>query len=818
MRAFQLSLLCSVAFGVNLASLTLPINLTRVLLAPAAAQPVEVRKAEADQLLLQGIQQYQASQFQEALQLWEQALQAYRGVNDRSGEAYVLNNLGEAYRSLSQYSKAIEYYQQALPLFRALDDSNGEAMTLNNWGLAYFSLSQYQKAIDYHQQAMLVYQTLGDRNGQATALVSLGITHTELGQYQQAIEFGQQALLIYQALDNSRGEAIALANLGFASLALNQYQQAIEYYQQALPLTQGLHDRDGEATVTVNLGIAYSALNQPQKAIEYYQQVLPIFQQIGNRDGEAKVLANLGNVYLSLEQLHQAIEYYQRALPIYRTIGNLKDEANILNNIGFSFLKLNQYTAAEKILSDALVILQSIRDPNLSDTNRISLFDTQAATYMFLQQALIAQNTPEKNLKALEVSEQARARSLVESLSNRLAQSNLTISSSAPDLAGIRRIAQQQNVTLVQYSVIDTAFGDPALYIWIVKPSGEISFQSVDLSQLQQPLADLVTFSRTAIGARGRSDDATIAVRLSPAAQQKQDAEQKQVLKQLYQLLIQPIKSDLPTNVNDHVVFIPQGNLFLVPFAALLDDNNSYLIEQHTLFTAPSIQVLDLARQSSQPLGSLDPNQVLVVGNPTMPKVWNPNRSEQTQLPSLPGSEAEAEAIAQQFGTQPLLSDQATEATVTQRMQTAQIIHLATHGLLDYGDPDESGVLDAPGAIALAADASHDGLLTARELYQMNLKADLVVLSACDTGRGRITGDGVVGLSRSLIQAGVPSLVVSLWKVPDESTAYLMRQFYQNLQNSLDKAQALRQAMLETMQKYPEPIHWAAFTLIGEAD
>jgi CHAT domain-containing protein len=93
-----------------------------------------------------------------------------------------------------------------------------------------------------------------------------------------------------------------------------------------------------------------------------------------------------------------------------------------------------------------------------------------------------------------------------------------------------------------------------------------------------------------------------------------------------------------------------------------------------------------------------------------------------------------------------------------------------------------------------------------------------VVLSACDTGRGRITGDGVVGLSRSLIQAGVPSLVVSLWKVPDESTAYLMQQFYQNLQNSPDKAQALRQAMLDTMQQYPQPIDWAAFTLIGAAD
>ena len=150
------------------------------------------------------------------------------------------------------------------------------------------------------------------------------------------------------------------------------------------------------------------------------------------------------------------------------------------------------------------------------------------------------------------------------------------------------------------------------------------------------------------------------------------------------------------------------------------------------------------------------------------------------------------------------------------KLPDARIIHLATHGLLD----DFIG-LGIPGAIALAPDGTgklNDGLLTASEIFDLKLNAELVVLSACDTGRGKITGDGVIGLSRSLITAGVPSIIVSLWSVPDAPTADLMTKFYRNFQQTGNKAQALRQAMLTTIETHPNPKDWAAFTLIGEAE
>jgi len=163
------------------------------------------------------------------------------------------------------------------------------------------------------------------------------------------------------------------------------------------------------------------------------------------------------------------------------------------------------------------------------------------------------------------------------------------------------------------------------------------------------------------------------------------------------------------------------------------------------------------------------------------------------------------------------------------QLPAARLVHLATHGLLEYDGGAALTGLDVPGAIALAPDLlssaqmntdsqAGNGLLTSRDILNLRLNASLVVLSACDTGRGRITGDGVIGLSRAFITAGVPSVIVSLWSVPDAPTAQLMTSFYQNLQTQPDKASALRQAMLATMQDYPQPLDWAAFTLIGEAE
>jgi CHAT domain-containing protein len=282
-------------------------------------------------------------------------------------------------------------------------------------------------------------------------------------------------------------------------------------------------------------------------------------------------------------------------------------------------------------------------------------------------------------------------------------------------------------------------------------------------------------------------------------------------LKTLHQVLIAPIADQLPTDPTQRVIFIPQGALFLVPFAALQAPDGKYLIERHTLLTAPSIQTLALTRQQKRQRKQQPSGKKLIVGNPVMPKLVLTAGTAPVQLSALPGAEQEAKALSQLFQQPVLIGSQATETTVKAQMPQARLIHLATHGIFD----DQVGLNSG---IALTATSTDDGLLTAAELFELKLQADLVVLSACDTGRGEITGDGVIGLSRSLISAGVPSVIVSLWAVPDSPTASLMVRFYRNLEQNPDKAQALRQAVLQVKESYPNVQDWAAFTLIGEAD
>jgi CHAT domain-containing protein len=218
-----------------------------------------------------------------------------------------------------------------------------------------------------------------------------------------------------------------------------------------------------------------------------------------------------------------------------------------------------------------------------------------------------------------------------------------------------------------------------------------------------------------------------------------------------------------------------------------------------------------------------------------MPRIVKVVGDSPEQLEPLPNAEQEAKEIAMLLNSQAIIGNQATEEAIVKQMPDKRIIHLATHGLLDassYGGffgaialapSGKENILPSAGVSltrlsGTKEETTDDGLLTAGEILKLKLNAELVALSACETGRGEVTGDGVIGLSRSLFAAGVPSVIVSLWAVPDAPTAFLMTNFYKNLQKQPDKAQALRQAMLTTMKQHPNPRNWAAFTLIGEAE
>jgi len=785
----------------------LPLNLSAIfqlnfsstlLGSTALAQRIDNIQANPDELLPASLEKSRTRQFQKKLYFGGQAFADYQQTGDRQGGATSLNNLGLIYNNLAEYERAIDFYRQSLTIAREIGDRQGEATSLNNLGNAYNNLAEYEEAIDFYRPSLVIARETGDRQSEAVSLGNLGNAYNNLEEYERAIDFYRQSLVIAREIGDRQSEAASLNNLGNAYNNLAEYEQAIDFYQQSLVIAREIDDRQSEATFINNLGKVYALLEEDSKAKDFYKQSLVIAREIDDRQGEVASLNNLGLIYNNLEEYEQAIDFYKQSLVITILIDDDLGLANSLNNIGLAFKNSGNLTKAKESFSQAINLLEKIRElQGTKDAWKVSIFEQQAHTYALLQEVLVAQN---QHQKALEISERGRVRALVElSLRKLSPPPQEQFIPPSPNIAKIKKIAQEQNATLVEYSLVS----NNQIYIWVISPTGEINFRSVDFPK-NISLQELIKISRTSIAARGRG--------VKDSTPKKIDT--INYLRELHQLLIEPIADLLPSNPEERLIFIPHKELFVVPFAALQDADYIYMIEKHTILTAPSIQALSLTRQHQKRVRNFS-GEALVVGDPLMPQ-----QQEREKFRPLPGAKKEAEKIAAILGTKPITGAEATETAIVQKMANAGVIHLATHGLLD--DIDSS-----PGAIVLAPSAQEDGFLTTNEIMERfglantsPLQAELVVLSACDTGRGEIKGEGVIGLSRSFIAAGVPTIVVSLWKVPDAATEELMTDFYTNLyEKKLDNAQAMRQAMLNAINGgNPDPSAWAAFTVIGEAE
>lgn len=754
----------------------------------------------------------------EAQAYFEQGLSAYRAGNLR---------------------QAIQLWEQALSLSNTPQQ---QAQTLGNLAIAYYETGQYLTALQTNKTALDIFAELNNQAAVGQVQANLGNVYEALGDYERAIAAYQASLTIARSTGNRAAEGVSIGNLGYIHSVQGDQAAALTAYEQSLAIARAVGDLEGESHRLLNMGIAHHALEQIDQAIQFYQQGLDVAHAIDHLPLEARILGHLGTAAADQSDYERAIAYFEQSLEIAKALHDPKLTAITLNNLGHTLLAANQLDAAVIRLQEAIEQLDQLR-LSLEDTYNVSVFDTQIYTYNLLTQVLVAQNQP---AAALEIAEAGRARAFSDLLANRF---NPAIQAKATEaeplapfsVAEIQQVAQQANATLVEYLLVPAEEfrvqgkqrgRTASIYIWVIQPDGQIHFRQQDIDPQAVQLKDLVRLSRTSLG-RDRGGLGIVAINETdfqttdtalPTASLRADH-----LQSLHQVLIAPIQDLLPQDPDERVVFIPQGDLFLVPFPALKTETGDYLIQYHTILTAPSIQVLSLTHQQSnfrqatrQATGSargrFNPQEMLIVGNPEMPMVWNPNLGGTEQLAPLAGAEQEALDIAAFFEVDALTGQAASERVIKDQISTAQIVHFATHGLLEYGNLQNSGIHDVPGAIALAPGDGQDGLLTSAEILdELSLQADLVVLSACDTGRGDITGDGVIGLSRSLIGAGAASVVVSLWAVPDTPTAELMVHFYEEMKQGSDKAQALRQAMLSTMNSHPSPRDWAAFTLIGDA-
>ncbi len=745
-------------------------------------------------------------------------------VDFAGGDADVFS-LGEAAYKDGDFPSALGHFQDALEIYTESGDQVRMARMLTRIADTHTNLGNYADATITYRKSIQLRENLGDTGGLIVSYGNLSNLYQQIGQLDAAKEAIETALVKQAEYNSGSGgfdfdtnplfafldQGDLENNLALVELQLGNYDAAIASAESALERlkkTRGvfesglLGDQRRIAGTRLSLSIIGDVrLKQGSaaEALTYFQTALTLAEELEDQAAIATSLTYIGDAQRQLEHHDQAIATYDQALTIHEKIGNKKGVGSTLHSKGISLLSQDKLSESETVLLEAIEVWEALR-PGLQDEYKVSLSELQNETFKTLQQVLIAQG---KTSEALAIAERGRARAFIELLATNFKDN--PPSTEPPTVEGLQAIATEQDSTLVEYSIT----GDD-LNIWVINPAGDIEFQQVNIAN--QNLDELVQASR----------DGMFIEPYYPVDE----------LQALHEILIAPITEFLPTDENQKVVFIPQGSLFLVPFVALLDAEERYLIQDHTILTSPSIQALELTRQQKSANAAQKPEHNLIAGFPRDPEaakdlvLGNPEMPVNLQtgatLSPLSGAEEEALNIADFLKADAITGKQATKDNIIQDISAARIVHIATHGLLE----DVAG-LGTPGALALAPTETDLGYLTSNEILNLQLVADLVVLSACDTAQGDIKSDGVIGLSRSFIAAGTPSIIVTLWKIPDDSTAFLMQEFYQQLEQSGDKAIALRQAMLATLLEFADdpddpafwatPNLWAAPTLIGES-
>ncbi len=395
-----------------------------------------------------------------ALEVYNQALPLLRAVGDTGVEATVLNNMGLALETLGEIQKALDHYNQSLPLFRARGNRRSEAIALINMGAAYVTLGELQKGLEHYNQGrsvlveagdkrmegialnnlgnvyrsfgemqkalehlhigLSIMREVGDRQSEAGITNNIGTVYQMLGELEKALEYRNQALQLYRATKNRYEEAETLRSIGTVYSDMGDMQKALDFYNQALPLLQAADDKRQVAVALNNIGTAYRGLNQLQKALDHYNQSLALRRTVGDRLGEASTLNELGQVYRPLGELQKSSESYSQALALAQSVGDRQTEAAVLRNI--AFLKRDEGKLPEALsdIERAIGLLEFIRVRAGDQDNRVSFSAAVSDYHEFYIDLLMRMHAADPraghDVVALSVSEQSRARSLLELL------------------------------------------------------------------------------------------------------------------------------------------------------------------------------------------------------------------------------------------------------------------------------------------------------------------------------------------------------------------------------------------------------------------
>jgi CHAT domain-containing protein/tetratricopeptide (TPR) repeat protein len=847
----------------------------------ALAESLEEKDTVAMLLAGLGGALFSQGDYDQALEYQQRSLT----LAESSGNKYVvvrmLDGLGSISDHQGNYTKALEYYQKSLTLAEALGDKPSIAATLHNLGNVHYRQGSFIRALEWYQKSLVESEALEDKNGMAMALLSIGSIHRLQGNGAQALERYRQVLPLAEAAGAKSVIGRTLAAIGEIYETQDDYIQALEYYKKALTLAETSGDKELISESLGLFGWSYKSRGDYARAMEYYRKSLALAEASGNKGLILRMLKDIGEVHQKQGDHARALENAGRSIALARQIGELSMLWSAQLVAGRSYRAINQLTQARQSFAEAIATIEGLRaEVAGNELEQQRFFENKLAPYQAMIELLVAENQP---VEAFTYAERAKARTLLDvlrrgrvdiakamvpqeqererSLNNQLVSLNTQISRenqrSQPDAARLNDLQARLQKARLEYEAFQTALF--AAHKELKAQRGEAQpltvAQAADLlpddqsALLEFAVMDERTFlfvlTRARSGAQGPVELKTYPVEIKRAeidsrvarfrdALAKGSPGFRQPARELYDLLLRPAAAQLKGRTA--IVIAPDGPLWELPFQALESAPNHYLLEDCAIAYAPSLTALrEMNRLQERNRGSAQTPALLAFGNPALGKrtiARSKSVLMDEKLDPLPEAERQVNALKQIYGpaqSRIYIGADAREERAKEEAKGYRILHLATHGILNDSSPMYSHVLLAQpdsGPKDGTDGGNEDGLLEAWEIMKMDLKADLAVLSACETARGRVgAGEGMIGLSWALFVAGCPTSVVSQWKVDSAGTTELMLEFHRRLKSQMTSpttpfsaARALREAALKLQRddRYRHPFYWAGFVVAGK--
>ena len=763
-----------------------------------------------------GVVEWRLGKYDDALQHIRTAVQIHRDLGNRKKIASGRNNIANIQEEQGQFRAALRNLRDALRVNRALGDSGDVAMNLNNMGLILRSQGQYDEAREAQRQALQLHQQVSTRGSVADAHNNLGTTLKSLGRYEEARDHFGESLRINRALENRVEMATNLNNIGQIELERGRYAAARDTIQKALQISRAHED--------------------------------PI--------GVANSQAALAEVQLHQRALENAAAGYREALRMNRTIGRSEAEASNLYGLGQVHLAEARYRAADSVLTQAV----RIRDTLLQTTSGADRRDYLAQEAHSFQALVTARVRAGKPASALRAFERGRARLLAERLSeqDRPEESQVPSATQLQSAIGPERAA-------VLYANTDTERPLTALVVTrdtieaheipdssLVRGTLARYEDALGRLRLRRELAPAGVSDRLLIEAKGMGTAVTGGeglsdlvrlyrhdLRMASKHQVLSDGRHQLLGKHLYELLIAPLEAAIQGR--DELIVVPDGALGYLPFETLTDWGGEYLIQKHRVRYVQSLRVLQLLQERPTTPSGRQESLLALGGGVYNAKTYaaDTSRLSTSQLasrrrtaegpwPNLPWSLREVTRLGRFAPSSHLLTgkhmqeDSLRSLDETGRLRRYRTLHFATHGIVVPDAPAQSALVLSGAATPRPDTTGMDGYLTMDEIAALQLDAEFVALSACQTGLGRIyRGTGVVSLAQAFLRAGADATAVSLWSVYDASTHVFMEALYRR---AWTHGQSWDTALAETKRAFVngaygerlrDPRFWAPFVYYG---